>query len=262
VNPDRFARTFDVLDLLVLHPDGLRLSEVSQSLGAPVSSTHNLLQTMVAAEVASVTEDLRYTIGPRSVRLGVRIINSLGVRSAARRHLEKLAQTIGNDVYLAVKVGHRVVYVDRFVGTQPVTVNIRLGDALALHATAVGKLFSAYVPELRERVFSRRRQAWTVHTLTDSAALTEEFQKIRTQGFSISREEAIEGIFGIAVPVLDESHGLLAAIHVSALSAGLVDKRVTQVIQDVTAVARLIEIDMGVPTPNGVPERRPRTRTR
>ena len=155
MDPARFSRTFDVLDLLVARPDGLRLTEVSQALGTPVSSTHNLLQTMVAAEVAAVTEDLRYTIGARSVRLGIRIIDSLEVRGAARRHLERLAQAIGYDVYLAVGVGHRVVYVDRLVGTQPVTVNIRLGTALALHATAVGKLFAANVPVLRRRALSR-----------------------------------------------------------------------------------------------------------
>jgi DNA-binding IclR family transcriptional regulator len=246
MNPDRFSRTFDVLDLLVLRPDGLRLTEISQTLGAPVSSTHNLLQTMVAAEVATVSEDLRYMIGPRIVRLGIRIINSIEVRSTARRHLEKLAQTVGNDVYLAVKSGNRVVYVDRFVGSQPVTVNIRLGESLALHSTAVGKLFAATVPELQKRVLSRPLARSTAYTITDEADLTRELEKIRDQGFAISREESFDGIVGMAVPVYNDAGDLLAAIHVSSLSAGLSEERVRHVIEEASAVARLIELDLGV----------------
>jgi DNA-binding IclR family transcriptional regulator len=246
MNPDRFSRTFDVLDLLVLRPDGLRLTEISQTLGAPVSSTHNLLQTMVAAEVATVSDDLRYMIGPRIVRLGIRIINSIEVRSAARRHLEKLAQTVGNDVYLAVQSGNRVVYVDRFVGSQPVTVNIRLGESLALHSTAVGKLFSAYVPELQKRVLSRPLPKSTAYTITDAGKLTLELEKIRADGFAISREESFDGIVGMAVPVHNDSGQPIAAIHVSALSAGLTDVRVKHVIQEASAVAGLIELDLGV----------------
>jgi DNA-binding IclR family transcriptional regulator len=201
---------------------------------------------MVAAEVATVSDDLRYMIGPRIVRLGIRIINSIEVRSAARRHLEKLAQTVGNDVYLAVKSGNRVVYVDRFVGSQPVTVNIRLGESLALHSTAVGKLFAAYVPELQRRVLSRPLQRSTAHTITDPAELTRELDKIREEGFAVSQEESFDGICGMAVPVYDDAGQLLAAIHVSALAAGLTEARVKTVIEEATTVARLIELDLGV----------------
>jgi DNA-binding IclR family transcriptional regulator len=59
MSPDRYLRTFDVLDLLVRNKDGLRLTEIKEALGLPVSSVHNMLQTMVSADVASADEDLR-----------------------------------------------------------------------------------------------------------------------------------------------------------------------------------------------------------
>ena len=67
---DRFSRVFDVLELLVGHPGGMTLTAISTRLGLPASSTHNLLQRMVASEVVVVTEGLRYSIGARTVRLG------------------------------------------------------------------------------------------------------------------------------------------------------------------------------------------------
>src|SRR4051812_28486144 len=62
---DRYARTFDVLELLVGHPAGMTVTEISKRLDLPISSSHNLLQRMVAADVVNVTDDLRYSLGPR-----------------------------------------------------------------------------------------------------------------------------------------------------------------------------------------------------
>ena len=72
MSPERYLRTFDVLDLLVKQKNGLRLTEIKEALGLPVSSVHNMLQTMVSADIASVDEELRYTVGPRAVGLALR----------------------------------------------------------------------------------------------------------------------------------------------------------------------------------------------
>lgn len=246
MNADRFSRIFDVLDLLAAEPNGLRLTEISQSLKTPVSSTHNLLQTMLAVEVLVVTDDLRYSIGPRAVRLGVRITNSLEVRVAGRHHLETLAKQLQNDVYLAVQVGNRVVYVDRYRGSQAVSLTIRLGDSLSLYATAVGKLFAAFQPELSERALANERKKLTSHTITEATDLKGEYDLIRQAGISISREESIDGIVGIAVPIRDTSARLIAAVHVSALYAGWSRAREREVLEQASAVAAAIEVDLGV----------------
>ena len=83
MNPDRYLRTFDVLNLLVQHKEGLRLTEIKAALGLPVSSVHNMLQTMVSAEVATVTGELRYQVGPRTVALALRNLPSLDIPDSA-----------------------------------------------------------------------------------------------------------------------------------------------------------------------------------
>ena len=156
-NRDRYARTFDVLELLAGHPEGLTVTEIATRLELPVSSSHNLLGRMAASEVVSVSDGPRYSLGPRAVRLGIRIADGLEVRALARRHLQELARTTGEDVYLAVRLGRRITYVERVAGSRPVTVEIRLGQDLYLHATAVGKLFAAADDGLRRRLWSRER---------------------------------------------------------------------------------------------------------
>ena len=224
MSPDRYLRTFDVLNLLVQHKDGLRLTEIKEALKLPVSSVHNMLQTMVSAEVATVTDDLRYSIGPRAVALALRTVQSLDIRTVARRHLQDLVKEIGDDVYLALHVGKRVIYADRCLGTQRISLDIRLGEPLYLHSTATGKLFAAFDGKLNALALAGKLPKVTPATIVDPAELEREFKRIRTAGFAKSSEESVEGIVGYAIPILEATGTVAAAIHVSVLS-----KRATKV---------------------------------
>lgn len=250
---DRYARTFDVLELLVGHAEGMTVTEIAKRLELPISSSHNLLQRMVTSEVVSVTEELRYSLGPRAVRIGLRIADGLEVRSVARRHLQELARATGEDVYLAVRLGQRVTYVDRVPGSRPVTVEIRLGQELFLHATAVGKLFTAHEETLRDELISTEHPALTEHTLTDPAALDEELARIRRDGLSVSREEAVLGVVGLAVPVRDVNGHLVAAVHISALRAQLSGDAERDLTAAARAAAGAMERELGRLSPDGNP---------
>jgi DNA-binding IclR family transcriptional regulator len=242
---DRYSRTFDVLELLAGRPGGMTVTEISKRLELPVSSSHNLLQRMVTTDVVSVTEDLRYSLGPRAVRLGIRIVDGVEVRAVARRRLIELARETGDDVYLAVPFSRHVAYVDRFPGNRPVSVDIRLGQSLFLHATSVGKLFAAYDPQLRRQLFAKARPRLTVHTLTESADLEVELEQIRRQGYAVSREEAIPGIVGLAVPLRTDV--VVAAIHISALSTQMTEEEEFRLLNAAKAAAHQIELNLGRP---------------
>jgi DNA-binding IclR family transcriptional regulator len=236
---------FDVLELLVSHPGGMTVTEVSKRLGLPLSSTHNLLQRLVAAEVAVSAGGLRYTGGPRLVRLGIRVVDGVELRSVARRHLQELARDLGDDVYLGVRLGRRVVYVDRIQGSRPISVEIRLGQSLFLHATSVGKLFAAHHPVLRKQVLSSPLAQLTKNTITEPAALEEQLDEILSTGWSLSTEEAILGIVGVAVPVFDAQGTLTAAVHISGLVGQMSPQRLEVVVSAAKTTARSIERGLG-----------------
>lgn len=245
MSPDRFARIFDVLELLVGHPEGLTVTEVSKRLSLPVSSTHNLLHRLVETEAVVATDKLRYTIGARAVRLGIRLVDGLEVPAVARRRLQELVAEVGEDLYLAVRLGRRVAYVDRLAGTRVVSVDIRLGQSLYLHATSVGKLFAAYHPDLRQQMLDSPRPKLTPHTLTEPDELTTELDRIVAQGHAVSREEGIAGIVGLAVPVMDARDSLVAAIHVSTLRAIATEESQRELLAAATKTAVDIERDLG-----------------
>lgn len=242
---DRVARLFDVLELLVTHQAGMTVTEVSKRLDLPLSSAHNLLQRLVAADVVVASEGPRYSVGTRLVRLGIRTVDGLEVGTVARKHLRELARTVNADVYLAVRLGTRVVYVERFLSGRPVAVEIRLGQELFLHATAVGKLFSAFHAPLEKKMLSSPRPELTPNTLTTPEALRAELEQIRTNGCAVSREEAILGIVGLAVPIFDSNDEITAAVHVSALRAQMDDDQLAAAVDAARMAARAVERELG-----------------
>lgn len=217
MSPDRYLRTFDILKLLAERSSPLRLTEIRQALDLPVSSLHNILQTMVTAEVVIVDDELRYSIGPRTVALAFRTVQSLDVRTLSRRPLQELAREIGDDVYLGLRVGHRVIYADRVLGTQRVSLDIRLGEPLMLHSTATGKLFAACDQLLGAQVLGGKLPRTTPHTITDPLQLQREYARILVAGYSKSNQESYEGVVGYAVPIRSSANEVVAAVHVSVL---------------------------------------------
>jgi DNA-binding IclR family transcriptional regulator len=218
MNPERYLRSFHILDLLVGQEEGLRLSEIRDALSLPASSLHNMLKTMVAAGVLAVNEDLRYVVGPRMRDLARVTVDALDVRHHARPHLEALAREIGHDAYLGLRMGRRVFYADRCLSGVRVSLKVQLGIPLYLHSTATGKLFAAHAPELEARVMQRPLRRFTDRTLVDPRALAAEYDRIRKTGWAISHEETVAGIVGYAVPIRVGSD-LVGAVHVSVIAS-------------------------------------------
>lgn len=245
MNPQRYLRTFDILNLLISHKQGLKLTEIKQQLKLPVSSVHNALQTMVHADVVSVDEDLRYSVGPRTVALALRTVGSLDMRSAARRHLQDLAKEIGDDVYLGLRLGKRVIYADRLLGTRRISLDIRLGEPLYLHSTATGKLFAAFDEKLALATLADKLPKLTPNTITDRKELEREYEKIRDAGYSKSQEESSSGIVGYAFPVHDSSGSMAAAVHVSVLATRATRAHERKLLQVGRLCAEMIEKSIG-----------------
>lgn len=238
----RLVRIFDVLTHLADHGP-CTVTELGSALGAPLSSTHDLLRAMVDARLVQVTEK-SYTLGPRAIRTALSVTESVAVQRVARRHLEGLVDAIGFDVYLAMNTGSRVLYVSRYAGRQRVNLDIPLGRSLLLHSTAVGKLFAAFDRNVYQAMVDKPRPAVTSATRTSTADLDRDLAKIRDEHVSVSRGESLEGILGLATPVFGPDGALAAAVHVSTLRSSLSPGQVTPTVRHMLSTSDAIEREL------------------
>jgi DNA-binding IclR family transcriptional regulator len=245
---NRLKRLFDVLALLAERAP-LTVSEISTALSLPISSTHDLLQSMV--EINMVTTSRRgYDLGAATARLFFKIQHRLDIVNASSFELQKLVRATGFDVYLAVQAGNEVIYVARFRGRQAVNIDIPLGLPLYRHATSVGKLFAAYNREILQEVMSEPLPKLTRFTRTDPTRLHAELARIRSTGISVSREEAVQGIVGLASPIMIGNE-IVGAVHISAWKGALDNARLRELSAELQNTATTIGSRIG----HGIPDR-------
>jgi IclR family acetate operon transcriptional repressor len=239
---DKVKRLVEVLDFLLQAPgQTATLSEVVTAVGKPLSSTHDLLRAMVGSGLLEIDAAKRYRTGPVLVRLAILAIDQVDIVATARPHLDRLVRDVGHDAYLAVRAGDTVSYVARCAGTYRAGLDIKLGEPVPLHSSAVGKLFTAFFPDLEARVTTGPLPALTPQTIVDTARLVAEMREIRERDSSLSIEETITGIVGFAAPVRDATGRLVAAVHISAFKDNLAPDDVPRIDQAARECARDIE---------------------
>jgi DNA-binding IclR family transcriptional regulator len=246
MNADRIDRALKVLGYLSQHPEGRNLKQLSDDLGLPMSSTHDLLQAMVEIGAVRLSGPRTYLLGARSVSLSLAVVDSISLRNVARPQLETLSVEIGENVYLAMRSGDSVTYVDRVEASQLLSVVIRLGGERPLHSTSVGKLMAAFNADLEQKVLSSSSlPSYTPFTLVNRDTLRSEFARIRAQGYSMSDGESVEGIIGLSTPIFDHSGQVPAAIHVSAPHGRLATDRRPFVIDRLQQSAAVVSRQLG-----------------
>lgn len=246
---DKVERLVVILEYLLQTPDqAATLSEIVGAVDKPLSSTHDLLRAMVATGMLEVDANKRYHTGPVLIRLAIRAIDQVDIIATARPHLDRLVRDVKHDAYLAIRSGDVVSYVARSAGSHRAGLDIKLGEPVPLHSSAVGKLYSALQPDLEARVLASQLTPLTPQTMTDPVRLAAEFKEIRERDTSISIEETITGIVGFGAPVRDTAGRLIAAVHISAFKDNLADNDIARNEQAARACAAEIQLALAADT--------------
>jgi DNA-binding IclR family transcriptional regulator len=129
--------------------------------------------------------------------------------------MEKLVKTYGETMHLAVLDRTDVLYVDKVVGSQVVTITgSRPGARLAAHAPAVGKVLLAYTfdDETLLKLLKAPLRAFTSDTITDPKVLLRELVEVRIRGIATELGEVVPEVCCVASPITDESGRVVAAM--------------------------------------------------
>jgi DNA-binding IclR family transcriptional regulator len=207
-------KAIDVLFHLHAEAAPCGVTEIGRALGMPKSSTHRLLAALGRRGLVERDERGRYRPGIGLVALGLGALEREPVVVAARPVLEAEAEALGETVFLVAARAGRLVVLDKAEGTGFLRAAPRVGSSVPPHATAVGKLFLAFAPEL-VAVPERPLERFTERTAVDPTALEREVALARERGFAENREEWISGLAVVAAPVSSGGR-MVGAIAVAA----------------------------------------------
>jgi DNA-binding IclR family transcriptional regulator len=193
-----------LLEELAALPHAPTLVELAGRLALPKATVHRWLGTLEdAGLLRRLPDGRRYELAGRAHRLALAILSN-GPGGALRHGiLQGLAEELGEACNLTVLDGTEVTYLDRAESRWPLRITFQQGSKVPAHCSASGKLFLALMPPARRAALLQQLPLarHTAHTLTDADALAKECIAIRRAGHALDREEFLDGLVCLAVPV-------------------------------------------------------------
>ena len=224
-------RALTLLERLSAAPGGVNLTDLSQQLGMPAATVHRLLSTF--EELDFVEQDAKlglWFVGLKAFTVGNAFLNRRDFVASARPHMHRLVEQCGETVNLGVIDQGEVVFISQVESREVMRMIVRLGSRSPIHASGVGKALLASMSEQQVTSILQLRglARYTDYTIDSPAALREELEQVRQQGYALDDEEHAVGLRCVAAPIFDENGQALAAISLSGPKARIVDSRLSE----------------------------------
>lgn len=234
-------RALELLEIVVAADRDLGLREISEASGLPVATTHRLLGVLLAhGYLAQNTITRRYGVGPAAVDLAARV--SRGDRHAlqAGPYLRQLMELTDETANWAVLDGDAIVYRAQAPARRLVRMFTEPGNRAPLHASGIGKVLLAHLPEdERDALLARLElRRYTSATMTDRDRFRRHLSTVREQGYALDEGEFEDGVGCIAVPVHAASGVVAGAMSISGPSSRLTPEKIKELAPKVIAVGR------------------------
>jgi IclR family transcriptional regulator, acetate operon repressor len=215
-------RSLRILALLAREGRALALAEIASRLDIPKGTAHRLCTHLVESAFLSRDVDQRfYSVGTALRALAFDTLNNGLERGQRHAILDALVHEVTETCNFTTLDGAQVLYLDRVEANWPLRLHLPIGTHVPLHCTASGKLFLAMMPKPQRDALltALPLQALTKNSLITPEALSRECKLILGRGYSTDREEFMTGLVAVAVPVLDDTGAMRAAIAVHAPTA-------------------------------------------
>lgn len=176
---------------------------------------HRLVRTLTERGFLEQSDDTqRYRIGPRAFSVGRHYVGARGLVDVALPVLQRLASEHELNAYLGVLSDAAVIYLVALQSDGPIVIRVAPGARAQVHSTALGKVLLAAQPDdaVRRLLGRSALPRLTPKTVTDPAALVRQMATVRRQGYAISDEENLPGVFAVGAPVRDAAGHVVAAI--------------------------------------------------
>lgn len=216
-------RALAVLVAVAEDADPTGVSDLARRTGLPKSTVHLSLQTLRhAGFVQQDPASDRYVLGLQAALLGVHAVEHSAIAAALAPGMQELAARSSEAVSLGVRSDRSVVFVKRFETSHVLRTSIRTGTQMPLHASASGKCLLAEMSEdeILDLYPDEVLPEQASNTIRDRSALFEELARVRERGYSYSRDEFLDGVSGVAVPVRFGSR-VVAAVSVAGPTSRL-----------------------------------------
>lgn len=240
-------RGLRLLHLFGESPRGLTAKQVAGLSRLPVSTVHRFLANLVSAGFLNRDRDGNHHLGIACFTIGQAAVGQLDIRRLSLPYLRELNQQTRETIHLTVRHGLSAVYVEKLDSPEPLRIHSRIGAAVPLYCTAVGKVMLAYMPEdEQKRVLPRLEiKRLTANSVGSVQELKTELSRVRKNGYACDMEEHELHIRCVAAPIWDHMDGVQASLSITAPTVRMPVTRLRQLAPLIQAAGMQISLELG-----------------
>lgn len=235
------------MEALASTHDGLKLTEVSQTVGLAPSTAHRLLTTLQQSRFVRFDPLVAlWQVGVTAFSVGNAFARHRDVVTMSRPFMRQLMELSGETANLYIMNDDEAICMMQIECRQMMRAIARPGGRVKMHNSGVGKAMLAWLPghDLARVLEHQGLKAATEKTLTTPRALHEDLKRIRRRGFAIDDEEHAVGLRCVAAPIFDEHSSPLAALSISGPAARVSDQKLGEFGAMVVEAARAVTAEL------------------
>jgi IclR family transcriptional regulator, KDG regulon repressor len=223
-------RGLQILEMFSQSEGGMSASQVAKQSGLPVSTVHRFLVNLESAGYLNCSDTGIFHLGIACFSLGQAARGQLDIRRLSLPYLQALNVQTRETIHLTVRFGLSAVYVEKLDSPEPLRIFSRIGAAVPLHCTGVGKAILAYMPQdefakiLPQIEFKRL----TANSIGNSQELETQLQKVRRNGHAFDLEENEPHIRCVAAPIWDHMGAVNASLSITGPAVRMSHARLRQ----------------------------------
>jgi IclR family acetate operon transcriptional repressor len=226
------ARALDVLESFRDEGTALNLREIGQLTQLPEASLFRILVTLRSRGYLQQNGDGSYRLTPR-VLMGKLQERAERLQKVIHPHLQALARRFDETASLAHLCGERIEVLDTVESFHEIRIKNKPGRVVPPHCSSLGKAITAFQsPDLIDQILEvyglfRR----TDHTIVDRQALLTEFERIRSLGYAVDREESMLGGICLSTPIFSTGGRAVASISISTPTIRMTPAREREIVE-------------------------------
>jgi IclR family KDG regulon transcriptional repressor len=196
-------KTFAILELVATSKEPLGISEITRALDFNKSTVFNIIHTLTDLEILKQAPDNKFGLGIQFYLLSKASRNGSQIISTIHPYLERINQKTNLSVFLGIRSGLHAVIMDKVDAAYDIKISAEIGMRLPLLAGAGGKAILCQMPDGEiDRILSKNvLRQFTRYSSTDKIKYKNMLKKARREGIAFDKEEYIEGIRALAVPL-------------------------------------------------------------
>ncbi|MGF6724454.1 DNA-binding IclR family transcriptional regulator [Paraburkholderia sp. GAS41] len=228
-------RSFAVIRALAeAQPEGGRVTRLAKAVGLTQATVHRILHALIAEGMVEQDEGSKlYRLSVDFFALAAQAGNPSGMRTLCRPALLRLCASLGDTIFLLVKSSFDAVCLDICEGPFPIrSFTGDIGGRVALGVGQGSLAILAFLPEAeREEIIRFNVPRIRGYGVLDEVYLRTEIERVRQLGYAGRNSGVLDGMAGVAVPILDRTGVAVAALSVGTLAARLGDDRLPMVVE-------------------------------